>query len=113
MDLGLDGRVALVAASSKGLGRAIATGLAAEGARVMICGRHETSLAETAREIREVTGSGVDYRAADLTRAGDIRALVTRTAERFGGVDILITNAGGRPAGSFDTVRDEDWRAAF
>ena len=113
MDLGLYGRVALVAASSRGLGRAIATGLATEGARVMISGRDETSLAETAGEIREDTGAEVDYHAADLTRVDDIRALVERTAERFGGVDTLITNAGGPPAGSFDTVSDEDWHSAF
>jgi len=113
VDLGLDGRVALVAASSRGLGRAIATGLATEGARVMISGRDETSLAETAGEIREDTGAEVDHHTADLTRVDDIRALVGRTAERFGGVDTLITNAGGPPAGSFDTVSDEDWRSAF
>lgn len=113
MDLGLNGRVALVAASSRGLGRAIANGLAAEGARVMVSGRDDASLAETAGEIRETTGAEVDHRVADLTRAEDIRALVEGTTERFGGLDVLVTNAGGPPAGSFDTVGDEDWRGAF
>jgi 3-oxoacyl-[acyl-carrier protein] reductase len=113
LDLGLEGRVALVAASSRGLGRAIATELAAEGARVMVSGRDEASLTETAGEMRETTGAEVDYHVADLTREEDIRELVERTAERFGGVDVLITNAGGPPAGSFDTVSDEDWRGAF
>lgn len=113
MDLGLNGQVALVAASSRGLGRAIATGLAAEGARIVVSGRDESSLAETAREIRKATGAEVDHVTADLTRAESVRTLVGETAERFGGVDVLVTNAGGPPAGSFDTVSDEDWTGAF
>jgi 3-oxoacyl-[acyl-carrier protein] reductase len=113
LDLGLNGQVALVAASSKGLGRAVATALAAEGAKVMISGRGEPALRETAKEISEATGAEVGHHAADLTRADDIRALVQRTAERFGGVDVLVTNAGGPPAGTFGTVGDEDWRSAF
>ncbi len=113
MDLGLDGRVALVAASSRGLGRAIATALAAEGAKVVISARDEATLARTAEEIHETTGAEVDHHAADLMRADDIRALVGRTAERFGGVDVLVTNAGGPPVGTFDTVGDEHWRSAF
>ena len=92
MDLGLAGRVALIAASSKGLGWAIANGLAAEGARVMISGCDEASLEDTAGEIREATNAVVDHQRADLTRAEDIRALVERTAERFGGLDILINH---------------------
>lgn len=79
MDLGLDGQVALVAASSRGLGRAIATGLAAEGARIVVSGRDESSLARTAREIREATGVEVDHVTADLTRAGSVRALLGET----------------------------------
>jgi len=113
VDLGLNGRVALVAASSRGLGRAVATALAAEGAKVMLSARDEAALAQTAEEMSENTGAEVDYCATDLTRADDVRALVRRTAERFGGVDVLFTNAGGPPAGSFDTVSDEDWRGAF
>ena len=102
-----------MAASSRGLGRAIATALAAEGAKVMVSARDEAVLRETAREIGEVTGAEVDHQAVDLVRADDIRALVGRTAERFGGVDVLVTNAGGPPAGTFDTVGDEHWRSAF
>lgn len=113
MDLGLNGCVALVAASSRGLGRAVAKGLAAEGAKVMISARDESALAETAEEIREATGAEVDHHAADLTRTDDVRALVERTAERFGAVGILVSNAGGPPAGSFDDVSDEDWHGAF
>jgi 3-oxoacyl-[acyl-carrier protein] reductase len=113
VDLGLNGRVALVAASSRGLGRAIATALAAEGAKVMISARGEAALAQTAGEIREATGAEIDHHATDLTRVHDVRALVEWTAERFGGLDVLVSNAGGPPAGSFDTVSEEDWRSAF
>ena len=98
MDLDLDGRVALVAASSRGLGRAIATTLAAEGAKVVISARDEATLARTAEEIHETTGAEVDHHAADLMRADDIRARVGRTAERFGGVDVLVTSTGGPPS---------------
>ena len=113
MDLGLKGKVALVAASSKGLGRAVATELATEGARVMITSRDESSLSQTAAEIRENTGAEVGFLVADLGRDADIRALVQNTVERFGGVDVLVNNTGGPPAGSFDAVTDEDWLGAF
>ena len=85
MDLGLEGKVALVTAASKGLGRAIATELAREGARVVISSRAEKALSKTAGEIGEETGAEVDYRAADLTSAGDIEALVSHAVDRFGG----------------------------
>lgn len=113
MDLGFDGRVALVTAASKGLGRATAEQLAAEGARVMISSRDESSLTQTAAEIEEASGGEVAYLAADVTREKDIRYLVGETEERFGSVDILINNSGGPPAGNFDNVRDQDWQEAF
>lgn len=113
MDLGLSGRVALVAASSKGLGRAVAERLAAEGASVMISSRDEGALARTAAEIRESTGAEVGHAAADLRRREDIEALVGRAVERFGGVDVLVTNSGGPPAGGFDDFEDEGWQGAF
>ncbi len=112
MDLGLGGNVALVMAASKGLGRAIATELAREGARVVISSRDEDTLARTAAEIGE-TGAEVDHRAADLTRAEDIRALISHTADRFGGVDILVNNTGGPPAGGFEDFEDDAWETAF
>lgn len=113
MDLGLQGKNALVLAASKGLGRAIATELAREGARVMISSRDEDVLAKTAAEIRDETGAEVGHHAADLTRASDVEDLVSRTAERFGGVDALVTNTGGPPAGNFDDFGDDAWSAAF
>jgi 3-oxoacyl-[acyl-carrier protein] reductase len=113
MDLGLRGKAALVMAASKGLGRAVATELAREGARVMISSRDADALARTAAEIGEETGARVEHRAADLTRGEDVGALVTHAAESLGGVDVLVNNTGGPPAGGFEDFDDEDWERAF
>ncbi len=113
MDLGLQGQVALVAASSKGLGRAIAYGLAKEGARVAICARGEEALAQTAAEIEGATGSPVLAMVADLTNKQNIENLVARVVEEFGHLDILVTNAGGPPPGLFVDLTDEKWEEAF
>ena len=113
MDLGLQGRVALVMAASKGLGRAVATELGREGASVVISSRDEESLARTAAEISDETGAEVEPRAADITRAEDVRALFSHATDRFGGLDVLLNNTGGPPAGTFDDFGDEDWQAAF
>jgi len=113
MDLGLRGKVALVAAASKGLGRAVATELAREGANVVISSRDEDALARTATEIQEETGADVEPYAADLMRAEDVRALISHAAGRFGGVDVLVNNTGGPPAGTFDDFDDEGWQSAF
>ena len=113
MDLGLGGKAALVTAASKGLGRAIALELAREGAHVVISSRDEEALSGAAAEISAETGAEVDYRAADLTRAGDIEALVAHAAGRFGGVDVLVNNTGGPPAGTFEDLDDGAWQAAF
>ncbi len=113
MDLGLHGKVALVAAASSGLGRAVATELAREGASVVISSRDGDALAQTAAEISGETGATVDHRAADLTRAGDVGALISYAVERFGGVDVLVNNTGGPPAGTFEDFEDGDWQAGF
>jgi 3-oxoacyl-[acyl-carrier protein] reductase len=113
MDLGLEGKVALVTAASKGLGRAVATELAREGARVVVSSRDEERLARTAAEIGEETGAQVGYLPADVSEEKDVRDLVSHAADHFGGVDILINNTGGPPAGGFDDFRDEAWREAF
>ena len=113
MDLGLGGKTALVTASSKGLGRAIAIELAREGARVVISSRDEEALARAASEIREETGAEVEYRAADLANAADIEALMAHATDRLGGIDILVNNAGGPPTGNFADLDDGAWDLAF
>jgi 3-oxoacyl-[acyl-carrier protein] reductase len=113
MDLGLKGKTALVTAASKGMGKACALGFAAEGARVAMCARTDAELQAAASEVRTRTGGDVFAMPADVTRADDVKVLVARTLERFGGVDILVANAGGPPRGNFDEVTDDHWVAAF
>lgn len=113
MDLGLNGKVALVAAASKGLGKASALALAREGARVAICARTEADLMAAAAEIREQTGAEVLAQTADLSQSADIDAVVAATAERFGGIDVLVNNSGGPPIGRFGTLTDADWQRGF
>ncbi len=108
MDLGLRGQTALVAAASRGLGKAVARALAGEGARVAICARTAEALERAAAEI----GGEVLPVVADLTRAEDIHRFVQAAVDRFGRIDILVTNTGGPPAGSFLDTDDEQWRAA-
>jgi len=114
MDLGLAGKVAIVAASSKGLGRAVATQLAREGALVTINGRHPDGLAETAEAIRAETGSDVRTTVGDMTNPADIARLVDETVAERGGLDVVVCNAGGPPQGRFaDFPEDEPWLAAI
>lgn len=113
MDLGLRGKVALVTAASKGMGKACALGLAAEGARVAMCARTEADIKAAAEEVRAATGADVLALTADVTRAADVHALVAATTTRFGGVDILIANAGGPPRGGLAEMTDEQWVGAF
>lgn len=113
MDLGLKGRVAIVAASSKGMGQATAAGLAAEGARVTMLARDEGELTRAAEEIRSRYQADVLAIRADVTNPDDIRRSVRQTAERWNTVSILVTNAGGPPAGVFDDLDDAKWQVAF
>lgn len=113
MDLGLRGKTALVTAGSQGMGKACALGFAAEGARVAICARTEPGLRAAAEEIRAKTGGEVLAVPADLTRSADITRLVGEVNRAWGGVDILVANAGGPPRGVFDELRDEQWMGAF
>jgi 3-oxoacyl-[acyl-carrier protein] reductase len=112
MDLGLTGRVAIVTASSRGLGRACALELAREGATVVICARGGGQLAVTVDEIRTATGAEVLGMEIDLTDAAQIDHLANETLRRYGHIDVLVTNNGGPPAGFFDDFGDEDWLAA-
>ncbi len=113
MDLGLTGKVALVAASSKGLGKASALSLAREGARVTICARSAAELEAAATEIRAETGAEVLAVTADLSTAEGITSVVEATADRFGGIDVLVNNSGGPAIGRFADFSDDDWRQAF
>lgn len=113
MDLGLRGKVALVTAASRGMGRACAMGLASEGARVMMCARREESLRMAAEEIRAETGAEVEPMAADVTQAEDVTRLVARALEVFGSIDILVSNCGGPPRGGLWQMTDQHWYGAF
>ncbi len=112
MELGLLGKVALVAGASKGLGRAVALGLAREGASLAIIARNRARIEATAREIQNQTAVQVLGIPADVTSADDIRRAVDETITKFGNIDILITNAGGPPPGAFLSLNDEQWREA-
>jgi 3-oxoacyl-[acyl-carrier protein] reductase len=113
MDLGLTGKTAIVAASSKGLGKACALALAAEGAHVTVCARTAAGLEAAATEVREATGAQVLAVPADLATAAGIEDVVAATVQRFGGVDVLVANSGGPPRGVFADFTDDDWVAAF
>jgi 3-oxoacyl-[acyl-carrier protein] reductase len=110
MDLGLKDRVALVAASSQGLGKAVAFGLAREGAKLALCARTESTLNATAEEIREQTGVEVLAQPVDVTDYRQVRRFVVETLERYGRIDISVTNAGGPPSKPFSETSVEDWQ---
>jgi 3-oxoacyl-[acyl-carrier protein] reductase len=114
MDLGLTGKVALIAASSKGLGRASAEALAREGVKIAICARRPDELAKAAAEIRESTRTkDVHTIACDVTRPEDISRMVKATISRFGQLDILVTNGGGPKPGTFETLSEDDWQSGM
>jgi len=113
MDLGLKDKVALVAASSQGLGRAVAEELAAEGASLVLCARDAQTLDQTAAAIAERSNTRVLAVPADVTVTSDIKQLVDAGIERFGRIDILVTNAGGPPAGRFEQLTYEQWEQAI
>ena len=113
MDLGLKGKVALVAGGSMGLGRAAALALAKEGARVAICALDDPSLPETAAYIKKETGGECLAIPADLANAEEARHFVRDALAHFGTLDILVNNAGGPPAATFLDIDDELWTAGF
>lgn len=113
MDLKLANKVALVVASSQGLGKAVATQLVKEGTNVMITSRNAEKLQAVKEELTALQAGSVEYYPADITKVEDIKALVAKTREVFGKIDILVNNAGGPPGGTFDQFSDEDWQKAF
>ena len=112
MDLGLKGRIALVAASSRGLGRAVAEELAAEGCDLVMCARGKEALEEAAAAIRATSKRKVLALPADLSKPEDVSQVSARAMKEFGRVDILVTNGGGPPAGPFESHSMEAWHAA-
>ena len=113
MDLGLKGKVALVAASTKGLGKATAMALASEGTEVIVNGRDKQNISDTVGEMKTKTGQSPFVVQADVTKPDDVDRMFHEIAGRFGTIHILVTNAGGPPAGSLDDFRDDDWMNAF
>jgi len=116
MDLGLKGKRVVVLASSKGIGRAIAKEFVREGAEVLITSRDAEHLLEAAQEIKlEVGGDdpGPHTEVCDITKADELESLFKAAVDKLGGIDVLINNAGGPPAGSFMQFEDEDWQKAF
>ncbi len=112
MDLGIKGKVALVASSSKGIGRAIAEELAAAGCSLAMCARGEKDLKAAAGSIRSSFGVEVHELVADVSNKADIDRLVAASLKKFGRVDILVTNSGGPPAGTFESLTSEMWQDA-
>jgi 3-oxoacyl-[acyl-carrier protein] reductase len=112
MELGLKGKRALVTAASKGIGKACALELAREGADVLICARGEEALAAARDEIAAETGATVVAATCDLSFGTEIEELMERTRSKLGGLDVLVTNAGGPPSGVFMDFDDEAWMKA-
>jgi 3-oxoacyl-[acyl-carrier protein] reductase len=108
MDLGLRGRRAIVTGGSKGLGKAIAAELLAEGAAVAICSRHKAELDETAAELA-ASGGSITALPCDVTDPGQVESFIAAAAAALGGADILVNNAGAARPGQFAALTDEDW----
>ena len=113
MDLGLKNRVAVVAASSQGIGLATAEAFAAEGCRIAMCARNDQTLQAAAEKIRRQHDAEVFAEAFDVTDASAVSRFVAAVAAKFGSVDICVTNAGGPPAKGFLTSSLEDWQRAL
>jgi 3-oxoacyl-[acyl-carrier protein] reductase len=112
MDLGLNGKVAVIGGASKGLGRACAEVLAQEGAKVTICSRTKPDLEKAAQEMRDTSGAEVLVFAGDLDQYDTIRELIGTTVDRFGRLDILVNNSGGPPLARAYSATEEQWSIA-
>jgi 3-oxoacyl-[acyl-carrier protein] reductase len=113
MDLGLTSKVALVAGSSRGLGRAVARELAREGCALVLCSRGADAIEATAREIMDESSADVLGVPCDLSDPADVTSLLRTAHDRFGRIDILVTNTGGPPAGAFQSHSEQVWRDAI
>jgi 3-oxoacyl-[acyl-carrier protein] reductase len=110
MKLGIEGKTALVAGSSRGLGRAVAEALAEEGVKLVLCARSQEPVEAAAREIRERFGVEARGYAADVSREEDVNSLVEQSVQQFGRIDILVANAGGPPASRFQDTETAQWK---
>jgi 3-oxoacyl-[acyl-carrier protein] reductase len=113
MELGLKNKVAFVAASSQGLGKAVALELAKEGAKVIINGRKKETLEKTKQEIEQQTNSEVLALIGDLSVSNDRKQIIDDALKGCSSIDILVTNTGGPPSGKFEQFKEEDWYAAY
>ena len=113
MDLGIQNRVALILASSKGLGKAVAIELAREGAKVIICGTDSEALASTKSEIEAIAPNNVASFICDITDESQRRNLVEQSVKAFGDIEILVTKTGGPAAGAFEQFNLDDWKHLY
>jgi NAD(P)-dependent dehydrogenase (short-subunit alcohol dehydrogenase family) len=113
MDLGLKDKVALVTGGSKGIGKAVARGLAEEGARVAICARTQNELDAAVGDLAKATGADIFAVSGDLTNEAGVQRIVDLTAKKFGRIDILVNNAGAAPGGLLLDLKEEDWQLAL
>ena len=113
MDLGIKDKVALVLASSKGLGKAVALALAKEGAKVIICGTDAVALAATEQEINAVANNKALAIVCDITDEAQRKNLVEKSVQHFGAIEILVTNTGGPAAGPFEQFNLDDWKHLY
>lgn len=113
MDLGLTGKIALVTASSRGIGKAIAQGLAMEGCQVIICSRDKDNLLKTAQEIEAKTGQLIAPMQVDLCQKDSLQQFIERITNQFSTIDILVNNVGGMPYKRHYELNQEDWQQSF
>ncbi len=113
MDLDIKGKVAVVMAASAGLGQGVAEVLVQEGCEVAICSRSSSKLRRAAKQIKEITGKDIFYRVANVAKADSLVSFLKEVMKQFGRIDILVTNAGGPPAGSSDKISDEQYFSAY
>lgn len=113
MDLGIENKKALVLASSKGLGKSVAINLASEGVHVFLNGRNEETLLQTQKEVMAVSEKKVDYIVGDVSKRSGRQQILNAVHERFGHIDILVTNSGGPPFGAFEQHDDDSWKSAY
>lgn len=111
MDLGLEGKVAVITGGSEGIGRGIASRFLEEGAKVAICARRDDVLQQAAEELRALTDGDVLAVPADVTKPETLTNFINRAAQHFGRIDILVNNAGRSAASAFDDLDDDDWHA--